>query len=403
MPSARPVAGAALLALLATAPLALAAHRGGVLYVATDSYDAGFIAALVSHGALPDGPLVNLSWIAGAPGIDAGLVALPDPNWGPGGIPIAEAASAKLLAYILGGGRVVAGLNGAVLLNLSMRRIGLPLPPVQHTACTEAPRGYNYAKYGCLPKPAWARQARLPGGGTAYVARLGRGWLVLIPYNAVWAYADTGSKAYLEAYGAAAVLAERLPAGGGAAARDAAIAAAVLAALAAAAQSMRGHGGEGRSSDASRDGKPVPPEALRIRVRRDEALSHSLRRRIYEAVEQRGALYFNELWRLLGVSKATVAWHVSVLERLGLLATLRYKRYLLIYRPSSSGVEALLQALVGRDPRGLCVLVDYASRGAGPEEAARRLRASTRGVEQLYRLVSENLEVARRICGELQQ
>lgn len=401
MADARPVAGAALLALLAAAPLALAAPRGGVLYVATDSYDTGFIAALVSHGILPGGPLVNLTWVAAAPGIDAGLVALPDPNWGPAGIPVAEAASAKLLAYILGGGRVTAGLNGAVLLNLSLRRLGLPLPPVQHTACAEAPRGYDYAKYGCLPPPAWARRARLPGGGTAYVARLGRGWLVIIPYNAVWAYADTGSAAYLEAYGAAAALAEQLPAGGGPAARDAALAAALLAALAAAAQSARGRSGEGKGSgDSPRGDEPAALNALRIRVRREEALSHPIRRRIYEAVEQRGVLYFNELWRLLGVAKATVAWHVSVLERLGVLATLRYKRYLLIYRPG--GVEALLRALADLDPRGLCSLVEHVARGATLEEAARRLRASTRGVEQLYNLVSRHLEVARRICGERQ-
>jgi len=386
-------AAAALLALALYAAVARAAPGGRVAYVATDPADSLFLEDGLRHG-LPPGPVLGLGGVLRAPRLPR-LVAALDPNWGPGEELEALNAFERLVNHVLGGGVLVAGLNGAVAANLTLARLGSPLPPVGRAACAPAPPGYDFRRYGCLPRPPGARTVALSDGMVAYVLRLGDGWLVVLPYNLVWAYLDTRSPVYLEAAREALLLAEKLPSANplpGEVAAAAAIAAAVAVSVSSSSsQRRRGRGARGAPA------APAAASPMWARVGRDEALSHPVRRRIYSLVAERGALGFNELWRELGVAKATVAWHLSVLERLGLLSTVRYRRYLLAYLPGPRGAAALFSALSSRDP-AFCLLVGEALRGAGLEEAARRLRVRPRALEGIYRLVAAYPEEAAEAC-----
>jgi len=374
---ARAASWAGLAVALAAAALALAAQAagagGGVLYIATDPQDLDYLNALLKGGYAPGGALSNLSGAARPDGYS--VVVLLDPNWDPGQLGEALEASGSLVSYIARGGVVVATLNGAVLLNLTLASDGLPLRLTSTPGRPPAPASYNYSKYLAVEPPpgAVAVEAETRRGGfTIYKLRLGGGWLVVVPYNTVWAYEDTGDPSYLEVLSQAIAVAEGLPREEPRTSLGAALAVATATAAAAAALPAS----EGRAR------RLVAP--LWARIRRGEERRHPARAAILEALEARGALAFSELQRATGIPKPTLSWHLYVLERAGLVATLRWRGRLYIYTPTREGEQALLRLLAGR--RGFC-----------REARACRSRAGGGGlcgiVERWWSLVGE-------LCGE---
>ncbi len=386
-----------ILAVLAANIVYAASRNVNLVYVSTDMLDEKFLSDGFKMGLLPSGPVVGLNSVAA---VHTSLIVLPDPNWGSRNLHAAAEASKAMISFIEHGARAVVGLNGAVLLNLTLRKVGLPLPPTSDSAAAWLPKGYNVSLYRWLPRSPWMASTNLSCGLPAYYFRLGDGWVVILPVNVVWAYSSTRDVLYLRCTGEAIKLAERLPSGR--APRGPAFIAAVMAgvAVAAAAVASQQRSGDNMGQGEGHSGQDGSAATgfLGIRLNEEEAKAHPLRRRILEVLETNGAAHFNELWRLLGGSKATLAWHISLLERLKLVATIRYKKYLIIYRTGPAGIEALFRSLAARD-QAFCRLVRLVERNVNLEEAALKLRVSKAGLRDIYALVRERLEVARRVCG----
>lgn len=87
----------------------------------------------------------------------------------------------------------------------------------------------------------------------------------------------------------------------------------------------------------------------------EDALELEARRRIYEAVRERPGLHFSEVVRLLDYAPTTVRYHLTVLEREGVLSSLAIGRYLRYY-PRERGAEFQRDTLGPDEKRTLAVL-----------------------------------------------
>ncbi|MDK2384462.1 MAG: helix-turn-helix transcriptional regulator, partial [Candidatus Korarchaeota archaeon] len=319
-----------------------------------------------------------------------------DPNWNEGGQRVEE-CSRLLYEHVLRGGTVLVGLNGAVLLNITTASRGLAI----HVGleCPHTPPGYNASKYLCVARPFWAEAMFLQDTRTPiYVARIGAGSLVILPYNVVWAYADTRDPRYLLVAREALEEALRLGAGSprrpGAAARIAAYSVSIAASLGAA---VAASWSMGRSNGQARRLR-TPLVALRRRIGLEEAAGHPVRREILRYLERHGYAYFNELWRWAGLSKATLAWHLYILERHGYLGRLRWRGKLYVYLRAPRAAGGLARHLALRGDV-FCRAVKALREGLPAPRAATILGLDEREVKALYEFVSSYGGEAYRICG----
>jgi len=63
----------------------------------------------------------------------------------------------------------------------------------------------------------------------------------------------------------------------------------------------------------------------------DVVLESSIRRAIYEYTLANGFAAFNEIWKALKRSKATISWHINILKRSGVVEEIRLLKYRIIY------------------------------------------------------------------------
>ncbi len=63
----------------------------------------------------------------------------------------------------------------------------------------------------------------------------------------------------------------------------------------------------------------------------DEVLKSGIRAQIFRYVLRKGFVIFNEIWKELSCSKATVSWHLDVLMKSGVFEEARVMRYRIIY------------------------------------------------------------------------
>ncbi|NPA95986.1 MAG: winged helix-turn-helix transcriptional regulator [Crenarchaeota archaeon] len=63
----------------------------------------------------------------------------------------------------------------------------------------------------------------------------------------------------------------------------------------------------------------------------DVVLENSIRRSIYEYTLANGFAVFNEIWKALKKSKATINWHIKILKRSGIVEEIRLLKYRIIY------------------------------------------------------------------------
>jgi predicted transcriptional regulator len=82
---------------------------------------------------------------------------------------------------------------------------------------------------------------------------------------------------------------------------------------------------------------------LRIKIEKEEALNHPLRRAIYEVITKSGAIKFYDLLKL--GSRASIEWHVWILIRTGLVSEVRVgkKRYLIDPTNTEQSLKTLIQ------------------------------------------------------------
>lgn len=82
---------------------------------------------------------------------------------------------------------------------------------------------------------------------------------------------------------------------------------------------------------------------LRIKIEKEEALNHPLRRAIYEAITKSGAIKLYDLLKL--GSRASIEWHVWILIRTGLVSEVRVgkKRYLIDPANTEQSLKTLIQ------------------------------------------------------------
>lgn len=82
---------------------------------------------------------------------------------------------------------------------------------------------------------------------------------------------------------------------------------------------------------------------LRIKIEKEEALNHPLRRAIYEVITNSSAIKLRDLLKL--GSRASIEWHVWILIRTGLVSEVRVgkKRYLIDPANTEQSLKALIQ------------------------------------------------------------
>jgi len=378
------------------------------IYVETDEYDRLFIEEGLSKNLIPNGSIIGISLSPIMFGEQRNrVIVLPDPNFNAEQVNVAKEFSSKVLQHVINGGIAVAGLNGAVLLNLSLSEKSFPLPSTTPEACAPAPASYDYAKYKCIPEPPLAYSQRVLDRVVVYIARIGKGWVIIIPINVVWAYSDSKDPVYVEVFSEALKIAEELDSGMSIQPYYSLIASLIISSTVAFQTTQIG----GKTNASSRGGgsKLVKtPERnvsiyvnpLYTRIPEDEALKHPARKKIYDIVSSQGAVPFNALWRITGLSKAAVAWHLSVLERLGMVSMVKYKKYLLVYTPDPEGVEKLIKRLHQVDPKGLCRLAEYAAQNTPLEAVARRIKTSVWKIARVYEIIKSNLDLVEKLCLE---
>jgi len=95
----------------------------------------------------------------------------------------------------------------------------------------------------------------------------------------------------------------------------------------------------------------IPP-ILRIKISREEALNHPLRKAIYNAVASTGIMRYTDLVKL--GSKASIEWHIWILLRSGILVELKVgrKRYIVDISKASKALDILVQI----DEKVKCVI-----------------------------------------------
>lgn len=99
-------------------------------------------------------------------------------------------------------------------------------------------------------------------------------------------------------------------------------------------------------------------EALLVLARApspEDALELDARRRIAEVVQATPGIHFSEVVRALDYAPTTVRYHLSVLEREGVLSSLEVGRYLRYY-PREKGEHLRRDALSGEEKRVLAML-----------------------------------------------
>lgn len=97
---------------------------------------------------------------------------------------------------------------------------------------------------------------------------------------------------------------------------------------------------------------------LRIKIEKEEALNHPLRRAIYEVITKSGAIKLYDLLKL--GSRASIEWHVWILIRTGLVSEVRVgkKRYLI----DPTNTEQSLKTLIQLDEDVKCIAENGAKR-----------------------------------------
>ena len=90
---------------------------------------------------------------------------------------------------------------------------------------------------------------------------------------------------------------------------------------------------------------------LRIKIEKEEALNHPLRRAIYEVITNSSAIKLRDLLKL--GSRASIEWHVWILIRTGLVSEVRVgkKRYLI----DPANIEQSLKTLIQLDEDVKCI------------------------------------------------
>lgn len=63
----------------------------------------------------------------------------------------------------------------------------------------------------------------------------------------------------------------------------------------------------------------------------DIVLENEVRREVFTYIFSKGFGIFNEMWRELGCSKATLAWHLNILKRCGIVGEIAVSKYKVFY------------------------------------------------------------------------
>ncbi|HLE96211.1 MAG TPA: ArsR family transcriptional regulator [Candidatus Thermoplasmatota archaeon] len=87
----------------------------------------------------------------------------------------------------------------------------------------------------------------------------------------------------------------------------------------------------------------------------EDALELQARQRIFDKVRERPGIHFSEIVRELDYAPTTVRYHLSVLEREGVLSSLEVGRYLRYY-PREQGERFLRDVLSPEEKRALAML-----------------------------------------------
>jgi hypothetical protein len=119
---------------------------------------------------------------------------------------------------------------------------------------------------------------------------------------------------------------------------------------------------------------------LRVKVEKEDALSHPLRRAIYETVVSNGTVKPSDLLRL--GSRATIEWHVWILIRAGLVSEVRIgkKRYLI----DPTNPEKAVKTLVQIDEDARCIAENS---GRSPKELTAICGTDEEAVNRVLELV----------------
>jgi hypothetical protein len=121
---------------------------------------------------------------------------------------------------------------------------------------------------------------------------------------------------------------------------------------------------------------------LRIKIEKEEALNHPLRRAMYEVITKSGAIKLYDLLKL--GSRASIEWHVWILIRTGLVSEVRVgkKRYLI----DPTNTEQSLKTLIQLDEDVKCIA----------ENSTKRLKELTAICGADEKVVNRVLELIRK-------
>ena len=317
---------------LLSSSIGVAHNNLKILYVVTDEYDEIYLEGFFKMYSSFAGDTISLDEIAG---VDLGLydvVVLVDPNWLD--VEKAREAAEEVLGYVVGGGNVVATLNGVALLSLSNLWRSVAVAE-SVDGDVDGLYGYNVSKYRFIQieSPLLLYRDKFLS-----VLRVGEGYTICIPLNIVWAYADTKDRIYLDilAKSLDVVASTKLVSSGPRYERVvAAVAIAFTATLAENVGSLK--------ESAKTRGKPVRVvvSPLWSRISYEEVLSHPARRAILEKLSVAKAMTFSELMKAVNMPKAVLSWHLYVLEQHGLVKVCRLAkpRLTVVFVPDSEGIK----------------------------------------------------------------
>ncbi|WP_048078956.1 helix-turn-helix domain-containing protein, partial [Desulfurococcus mucosus] len=315
------------------------ATQSSILILATDTCDYEYITAVSNAYGFKPSTAGLENFTEALRSLEWSHVILVDPNYGSSKAELAGAVAKATVDYAVSGGRVVTTFNGFMMLYPVLQQ-ETPLRIIVYDSPLKpgVPSSYNVSKYKALL--LFGEGVEEHGG--IYYLHVGKGLIIVVPLNIAWAYCDTHDPYYLE------LLLKSLTAPpwepGGSQVKYS-IALPVIAVLASAVAVSQ------LSLPRTRrpQGLVVLPPA-RLKLEADEALAHPARREIMRALEARGAVTMSELLRLLNMPKATLSWHLYVLESRGIISSFKWRKSLFYFASGPTGVESLASRLSREDP-----------------------------------------------------
>lgn len=318
-----------ILAIFLITPYTIDAQKPKILYVYTDPPDLEYLREieytvdLIADGDFEKADLSKYN-----------VLAIVDPN--PVN-PFSEETTRKIFDFVGSGKVLILGYNGLVNLNrIVLREVGLTYELINNITsleiqCNDHIESYNVSLYKFLMVTTHLESRIVCSSHNGYpivtLVKLGKGLIVIIHINPIWAFYDSKNEIYANILNS---IIEELSFRFKEETSIRQQASIIIASISLIGFSAFAQGGQAL--------KLLPRGRTRYftiliplfsKLSKKDIFENKIRTEIYETIVSEKIVSVSDLQKTLGISRATLEWHLFVLERLGFISTIKFfgKKY----------------------------------------------------------------------------